>query len=113
MFPIAVLIGMLELVEGIVLRVEQLPVAPHERLVEHWVFHRHPRLASDQGAGRLRFEPRYRNWREPERGKLESSRRRNGSHRYAAGCEVFLRLADSVLAEVEDRGGQHCAGPAV
>src|SRR5688572_3888479 len=72
-----------------------------------------PVSRSDQGAGRLRFEPRYRNWREPERGKLESSRRRNGSHRYAAGCEVFLRLADSVLAEVEDRGGQHCAGPAV
>jgi len=48
MLPIAVFVSMLEFVEGIVLRVEQLPVAPHEGLVEHWVFHGHPRLAADQ-----------------------------------------------------------------
>src|SRR5688500_14646312 len=66
-----------------------------------------------KGPGRLRFESKYRNSRQPERASSESSRRSNGSHRNAARCEVFLRLADGVLAEVEDRGGQHGAGAAV
>src|SRR5438105_12144696 len=48
MRPIAVFVRMLEFVEGVVLRVEQFPVAPHERLVEHWVFHGHPRVAADR-----------------------------------------------------------------
>src|SRR5688500_18125602 len=60
MLPIAVFVGMLEFVEGIVLRVEQLPVTPHERLVEHWVFHGHPRVAAVPGLGRLRFQRGYR-----------------------------------------------------
>jgi len=59
MFPIAVFIGMLEFVEGIVLRVEQLPVAPHETLVEHWVFHGHPRVAAGPDRVGFGFEPRY------------------------------------------------------
>src|ERR1051325_11934495 len=113
MLPIAVFIGMLEFVEGVVLRVEQLPVAPHERLVEHWVFHSHPRLASDQGSGRLRFESRYRNSEQPERPSSETSRRRNGSHRNTSCREIFLGLADGVLAEMEDRSGEHGAGAAI
>src|SRR5438067_126794 len=51
MISIPVFVGMLELVEGIVLRIEQLPVAPHERLIEHWVFHGHPRSRDRPTAG--------------------------------------------------------------
>src|SRR3954466_4719470 len=63
--------------------------------------------------GRLRFESRYRKTTPPERPSSEASRRRNDSHRNASCCEIFLGLADGVLAEMEDRGRQHGAGPAV
>src|SRR5581483_2073269 len=90
-------------------------------------------------SGRLGFPSRYRTAPEPESPPSETSRRRNlhpggsaprnppkaqrlrppGSERAvlqadgdASRCQVFLRLRDGILAEVEDRGGEDGAGTA-
>src|SRR5437879_1064567 len=88
MLPIPVFVGVLEFVEGIVLRIEQLPVAPHECLVEHWVFHGHPRSRTRPTAGPGSGFGEGTGWRRgPEGGGADLSRtrhaRRTGTPRAA------------------------------